>query len=67
MSSIRTKTTLLTVCAIVVVMAVATVLGVTAIRSVGSSNSDEMLYLLCETGEKNLDWYYFDERCSAPR
>ena len=58
MSSIRTKTTLLTVCAIVVAMVIATVLGVVAIRNIGSNNSDEMLLLLCETGEKDLDSYF---------
>ena len=58
MNSIRTKTTLLTVCAIVISMTIATLLSVTAIRNLGNSNSEEMLLLLCETGEKNLDSYF---------
>ncbi|MBQ8964210.1 MAG: efflux RND transporter periplasmic adaptor subunit [Clostridia bacterium] len=58
MRSIRTKTTLLTVCAIVVAMTIATLLSVSAIRNIGNSSSDQMLYLLCETGEKNLDSYF---------
>ena len=58
MNSIRTKSALLTVCGIVVAMAVATLLGVVALRNVGTSSSDQMLLLLCETGEKNLDFYF---------
>ena len=58
MKSIRTKITLLTVCAIIVAMIAATLLGVFALRSVGHSNSEKMLTLLCQTGEKNLDSYF---------
>ncbi|MBQ6121157.1 MAG: diguanylate cyclase [Clostridia bacterium] len=58
MNSIRTKSALLTVCGIVAAMVIATLLGVVALKNVGSSNSDEMLLLLCETGEKNLDFYF---------
>ena len=57
-SSIRTKTTLLTVCAIIAAMAVATLLGATAIRNIGTNDSRQMLLLLCEAGEKNLDYYF---------
>lgn len=58
MHSIRSKTTLLTSCAIIIAMTIATLLGASAIRSIGNSSSDEMLLLLCETGEKNLDYYF---------
>ena len=58
MHSIRTKMTLLTVVAIVIAMAIATILGVTAIQNIGHSSSNQMLLLLCETGEKNLDSYF---------
>ena len=58
MNSIRSKTTLLTVIAIVVTMTVAMLLGVFSIKNLGSSSSDQMLLLLCETGEKNLDAYF---------
>ena len=57
MHSIRTKITAITMCAIVIVMVVATVYGVTAIRSIGSRSADQTLLLLCETGQKNLDHY----------
>lgn len=58
MHSIRTKTTLLTVCAIVVAMTVSMLLGVIAIRNIGSDSADQMLLLLCQAGEKNLDAYF---------
>lgn len=58
MTSIRTKTTLLTICEIVITITVATLLGITAIRNIGNKSSDQMLRLLCESGEKNLDYYF---------
>ena len=58
MTSIRTKTTLLTICEIVITITVATLLGITAIRNIGNKSSDQMLWLLCESGEKNLDYYF---------
>ena len=58
MKSLRTKITLLTVCAIVAAMTVATSLSVIAIRNIGSSSSDQMLLLFCESGSKNLDFYF---------
>ena len=57
MRSIRARITLTTVCAIILAMTVAAVFGVVALRDMGNSSSNEMLYLLCETGQKNLDAY----------
>ena len=48
----------MTVLAIVVVMAVAAVSGVIAIKSIGESSAEQVLKLLCESGEKNLDHYF---------
>lgn len=48
----------MTVFAIVIVMTVATVLGVFAIQNIGNSSSNQSLLLLCEVGEKNLDYYF---------
>ena len=59
MHSIRTKTMMLTVCAMVVAVAVATLISVISIKNVGHSTSDQQLLLLCQTGERDLD-YYFD-------
>ena len=58
MNSIRTKVTLLTVCAIIIASAAATILGVAAIRNIGKNSSEQQLLLLCESGEKNLDYYF---------
>lgn len=59
MYSIRTKITAITVGVMIIVMSIATVFGVIAIRDIGSRNANQLLLLLCETGEKNLD-HYFD-------
>ena len=59
MHSIRTKITLMTVIVMIIVMTVAAVSGVIAIKKVGSKSANQILLLLCESGEKNLD-YYFD-------
>ena len=58
MHSIRTKITLLTLGAIFVSMVISTFIGVVSIRNLGSSDAEEMLRLMCRTGEKNLDSYF---------
>ena len=58
MRSIRIKITLLTVCAIIAAITAATLLSVAAIKQIGDSSSDQLLFLLCETGQKNLDSYF---------
>ena len=58
MRSLRTKMTLLTVFAIIVAVTSVTVLGVLFIRRTEHRKSDQLLLLLCETGEKNLDYYF---------
>lgn len=58
MHSIRTKTTLLTVCAIVASIALSTLIGAIAIRNIGKADSDQLLTSLCTSGEKNLDSYF---------
>ncbi len=58
MFSIRTKITLLTVCAMAVGVIIATVLGVLSVRDIGMKSSERLLSLMCETGEKNLDFYF---------
>lgn len=46
---------MLTVCAIVVSITIATIMGAIAIRDIGRADTDQLLTLLCESGEKNLD------------
>ena len=58
MHSIRTKITALTVCAVIAVMIVAAVSGVYAIKNIGTQSAEQMMLLLCESGEKNLDSYF---------
>ena len=58
MHSIKTKITAMTVCVIVISMVIATVFGVTAIRDVGNRDAEQTLLLLCETGQKDLNYYF---------
>ena len=59
MHSLRTKITMLTTCITVLAVVVVTVLSVVFIQNTEHRKSDQLLLLLCETGERNLD-YYFD-------
>ena len=59
MHSLRTRITLLTVCMIVVAVTVVSLLSVFFIRRNEHRQTDQLLLMLCETGERNLD-YYFD-------
>ena len=58
MKSIRAKMTILTVCAVVITILITTIFGIVGIKSVGDDSVDTMLYLLCKTGQKNLDSYF---------
>ena len=60
MRSIRTKYTLLTVCAIIVALIIATVIGVVSIKNLGNKDAEQMLSLVCTTGAKELDYYFED-------
>ena len=60
MHSIRTKITAATTGAIILTMIIATILGVAAISNIGMSSAEQMLRLLCESGQKNLDSYLED-------
>ncbi|MBO4733475.1 MAG: diguanylate cyclase, partial [Clostridia bacterium] len=65
MHSIRTKIIILTSVAIVISIVAAAVLGVISIRNLGNNSSNRILYLLCQTGEKNLNNYFDSIRQSA--
>lgn len=58
MRSLRTKITLMTVCVIIIAVTVVTLLSVFFIRRNEQREADQLLLLLCETGEKNLDYYF---------
>ena len=59
MRSIRTKMTLVTLLMIVAIVTSMALLSVVFIVRTEQQKSNQLLLLLCETGEKNLD-YYFD-------
>ena len=58
MHSIKTRLTAMTVCVVVIVMVIATAFGVKAIRDIGNHNADQTMLLLCQTGQKDLDYYF---------
>ncbi len=58
MRSIRTRMTLLTVCMVIITVTSTALLGVFFIRSTEKQKSNQLLLLLCETGERNLDYYF---------
>ena len=58
MHSLRTKITLLTVLVTILAVALVTVTSVVFIRNTENRKSDQLLLLLCETGERNLDYYF---------
>ncbi|MCR5294686.1 MAG: diguanylate cyclase [Lachnospiraceae bacterium] len=58
MNSIKTKITMLTVCAAIISAGIAAAIGVISIRNIGRSDADKMLLLLCRTGEYHLDSYF---------
>ena len=58
MHSIRTKITAMTVCVIVIAMTVAAVLGVGALKDLGSRNADQTLLVLCQKGQRDLNLYF---------
>ena len=58
MHSLRTKISLLTLTITVIAVVVVTLTSVLFIRNTEHRKSDQLLLLLCETGERNLDYYF---------
>lgn len=58
MRSLRTRITLMTVVVVIIAIVLFTVVSVAFIRKNEQKKSDQLLLLLCETGEKNLDYYF---------
>ena len=58
MHSLRTRITLVTVCLIVIAVGIVTTLGVLFIRKSERQETNQLLLLLSETGERNLDYYF---------
>lgn len=55
MRSLRTKIIAMTIGAIIITMIIAAAFGMVSIQRLGMSDTERMLRLLCEVGEKNLD------------
>ena len=58
MRSLRARITLITVFVVIVAVAIVTLTSVIFIRNNENRKSDQLLLLLCETGERNLDYYF---------
>ncbi|MBR3317822.1 MAG: diguanylate cyclase [Atopobiaceae bacterium] len=58
MRSLRTKMTLFTTCVIIITVTCMALLSVFFVRTTEQKRSNQLLLLLCETGEKNLDYYF---------
>ena len=56
--SIRTRITIVTACAIFVTVVITAILGTLAIKEIAVSRSEQLLQLLCQTGQKNLNSYF---------
>ena len=58
MHSLRTRFTLVTVLVTAIAVVIVTMLSVLFIRNNERRQSDQLLLLLCETGERNLNYYF---------
>ena len=58
MRSLRTRFTLMTLTVVVITVAAIMLSSVIFIQRTESHNSNQTLLLLCETGERNLDYYF---------
>lgn len=58
MHSLRTRITLLTVFVTAIAVTLVTLVSVLFIRNSKHRESEQMLLLLCETGQRNLDYYF---------
>lgn len=67
MRSLRTRITLMTIGVLVLALTAISVLSVFFIRNTEHHKSDQLLLLLCETGERNLDYYFNSVQKSVGR
>ena len=58
MKSIRSRITFLIVIAIILSTCITMLIGINDVTKLGQSSSEQALKLLCESGEKNLDYYF---------
>lgn len=58
MRSLRTRITLMTVIVVIVAVVIVSFLSVIFIRNNEQKKADQLLLLLCEAGERNLNYYF---------
>ena len=58
MRSLRTRITMMTLIVVILAVAAVTLSSVIFIQRTEQRKSDQILLLLCETGERNLDYYF---------
>ena len=58
MRSLRTRITLMMLCVLFATLLIVTAVSAFFIMRTESKESDQLLMMLCETGEKNLDYYF---------
>ena len=58
MHSLRSRITLLTICVTIAAVVIVTTLSVLFIIKSEQREGEQTLLLMCETGERNLDYYY---------
>ena len=67
MRSFRTRFTLLTIFVVILSVSVVSTTSVLFIKNNEQRKSDQLMLLLCETGEKNLDFYFNSVQKSVER
>ena len=58
MRSLRTRITIMTLCIVIMAVSVVTALSVVFIKNTEHRKSEQLLLLLCDTGEQNLEYYF---------
>ena len=67
MHSLRTRITLMTVCVVLFALTAVMAFSVYFIRTNEQHKSEQLLLLLCETGERNLEYYFTSVQRSVRR
>ena len=67
MRSLRTKITIMTLLVVIFAVTLVTTSSVFFIRKTEHQKSDQLLLLLCDTGEKNLEYYFGSVQRSVER
>ena len=58
MNSMRTKVTLLAVCAMIVSLGIIAFVGAVSVKNLSNRDADRTLYQMCKTGRMDLEAYF---------